>query len=155
MTHQQNSHRHHYLPQFYLRAWGGPARSVWAFFEPRPGEPISKPYAPKSVGYEDGLYVAADLVRHECTSDAIEAPFLRDIDTAAAPVHRKLLAGDVDLSDEERLAWARFLHALHERNPSVLAQQQPVAENVISATLASAWRLGPARSSSFTPSTSQ
>jgi hypothetical protein len=125
------SWRHHYLPQFYLRAWTDSDGLLWAHREPRSGTSTVKRCAPKAVGFEENLYTASDLIFYEEMTDSVETKFLKDLDNDAAPVHRKLLNDDSELSGDERRTWAQFVYALYKRSPRVLREQREPARRVI------------------------
>lgn len=116
--------RHHYVPQFLLRAWAEatPDKKVEAFRLDLPRLPSSR-HAPKYTAYEEGLYALSAPVVAGMEQEAVEKHLLQHIDSLAAGVLRKLTAGGfTGLTPHDRCDWARFLMSLRLRQPSIVQQ---------------------------------
>ena len=83
--------RHHYVPQFLLRAWAETTsdEQVETFQLDLPGVP-SRRWSPKSTGYEENLYALTLPLVAGMEQQAVENHVLRHIDTLAAAVLHKL-----------------------------------------------------------------
>jgi len=136
----QPSHRHHYVPQFYLRQWSsGPDGKVWCYKRERSGRLSEKRVVPKGTGFQDHLYSMRRVTPflREPATDVIERDFLSPLDNASAYVLQKLLRGhEQSLSAEERAFWALFLNSLLERNPRTLRARDEIAPGVAEEVLA-------------------
>lgn len=119
--------RHHYVPQFYLRAWlGSDDKGLWLYIRDKHGHVRAHRRSPKSVGYATDLYTlwaeTPYSVLNPCL-DAVEQKFFSVIDDAAAAVHRKLLSSGIkSLTGNDRSAWALFLNSLMERHPARIGE---------------------------------
>jgi len=118
----QVSHRHHYVPQFYLREWlDGDRKGVWLYKRNTTNQITFRRRSPKSIGYVEDLYSLKPETKWPVLNyeaDAIEKNFFSLIDDAASLVHQKLIFSGVNsLSSQDRLDWALFLNSLIERNP--------------------------------------
>ena len=114
--------RHHYVPQFLLRAWAEtqPDRKVESFRLDLPHLPSSR-RAPKHVGYEENLFALTMPVVAGMEQQAVERHLLRRIDDLAADVLRKLAAtGLAGLTPDNRRDWVRFLMSLRLRQPNII-----------------------------------
>lgn len=141
MTHATPiSHRHHYVPQFYLRQWvnlsDGFLRQYAFGKDARLRE---KPVSPRSTGYRDDLYSVCEAdpfpLRH--APDIIETDFFSKVDNDAAVVLSKLVSGrELPLADGERKAWALFLNSLLERNCHSLLARESLAPQFAEQTFA-------------------
>lgn len=119
---KQVSHRHHYVPQFYLREWLDKDRKgVWLYKRNTANQITFRRRSTKSIGYVEDLYSLKAETKWlvlNCDTDAIEKNFFSMIDDAASLVHQKLISSGVNsLSSQDRLDWALFLNSLIERNP--------------------------------------
>lgn len=118
---QQISHRHHFVPRFYLRAWyESDKKGFWLYSRNAKGEIGFRRRVAKSVAYDWDLYSFRPdgLNPHGVVSDELETAFFRPLDDAASVVHRKLLISGVNsLSGEDRYIWALFMNSLIERSP--------------------------------------
>ncbi len=118
---KQVSHRHHFVPQFYLRAWyESDEKGFWLYSRNVKGEIDYRHRAARSVAYERDLYSFRPdgLDPNGVISDELENGFFRPLDDAASDVHRKLLISGVNsLSGEDRYIWALFTNSLIERSP--------------------------------------
>ena len=111
--------RHHFLPVFHLSEW-----AVDGFVKrwgriPYNEKLVQRDVSPRSTAYRDHLYSYTDYPGK--AQAEIETEVLSPIDNAAAPILKKLLVGGGGkLSDEERVAWARYMLTARYRVPSVL-----------------------------------
>jgi hypothetical protein len=122
--------RHHYTPQFYLRAFTGSDGLLWQYRREPSGALAERKVSPKSTGFERDLYTIRDVAPYfpERDPTGIESSLLAPIDDAAAVVLRKLNAEqEPNLSEEERAAWATFLNSMIERDPLVLREREALA----------------------------
>lgn len=116
--------KHHYVPQFLLRAWSsgssdGKVQDIRLDLE---GFPSSR-RAPKFTGYKDDLYALSMPVVAGMEKQAIEKIFFMQVDNLAARAHQKLVErGLQSLTDEERSDWVRFLMSLRARQPDIVQQ---------------------------------
>jgi hypothetical protein len=111
--------KHHYIPKFYLNQWIGPDKVLCEFS--RPYKTV-KPRRtdPDGTGYERGLYTFPSLP--PVAKNAIEKKLLQMADDKAASVLQRILIGDMDLNEDARSAWSRFLMSMMHRNPERIAQ---------------------------------
>lgn len=124
---EQVSHRHHYVPQFYLRTWlASDDKGFWLYQRDMNGRIRAYRRFPKAVGYETDLYALRPETPYSVLNsrpDVIERDFFALIDDAAALVHQKLLASGIrSLTGEDRNTWALFLNSLMERGPDRLEE---------------------------------
>lgn len=147
MTNDVNTaRRHHYVPEFYLKAWNDPdQRGLWVYARDKQNRVRPLRRFPKSLGYATDLYSLEPEPPHpvlDCPSDAIEKEFFAPIDDGASRVHRKLLATGVrELTAEDRMLWSLFLNSLLERSPTRIEQiEQSMSPTELGAELAQ--RLG-------------
>ncbi len=118
----QISHRHHYVPQFYLRTWlASDNKGLWLYQRDMKGRVRADRRFPKAVGFEPDLYALRPETPYsvlDSRPDVLEHDFFALIDDAAALVHQKLLASGIkSLTGEDRAVWALFLNSLMERGP--------------------------------------
>lgn len=120
----QISRRHHFVPEFYLKAWlGNDDKGLWLYKRDFNEQIRSDRRPTKSVGFVKDLYTLHPELRGVedwgPRPDAIETNFFTKLDTEAALVHQKLLiSGTRDLSEQEKYTWAKFMNSLMERGPS-------------------------------------
>jgi len=107
---------HHYLPEFYLKFWAdGPDYKV-PYFSRHAGRVVQSRIAPRSTGYEPGLYALENV--SDAQRDDIELKFFSPLDGDAAPIHKRLEQRDeFTFTFEERATWAKFLLAANARVP--------------------------------------
>jgi hypothetical protein len=130
--------RHHYVPQFLLRAWAEsmPDKKVEIFRLDRPQVPSSR-RSPKHTAYEEDLYALTLPVVAGMERQAVENHVLRHIDTLAAAVLRRLtITGFTGLTLINRCDWARFLMSLRLRQPSIIQQLRTEVAEHLEASLA-------------------
>jgi len=121
------SHRHHYVPQFYLKVWqASDGKGFWLYSRDIKGNIRRCRRSSKSVAFEIDLYSLYPETPYpelEPRQDAIEVEFFSKIDDAAAQIHRKILASGINiLSEEDRVIWALFLNSLMERTPNKIKE---------------------------------
>lgn len=129
MTPSKTSHRHHFVPQFYLRAWqDAECKNIWVYTRNKQNQ-ISYRHRPaKAVGYVNNLYSLKPEGIWSALNpppDAIEKSFFSLIDNDAAKVHQKLItSGLSSLTSRDKLEWALFLNSLIERNPKRISEME-------------------------------
>lgn len=113
---------HHFVPEFYLRAWASPDESQSArltCFKWILGQLKSDRISPKGAASERFLYS-----RHSAAPDqrqSVEREFFgARIDDPAAPAIAKMIRGGETLSDAEATAFARYLLAQRYRTPGYI-----------------------------------
>lgn len=129
--------RHHYVPQFLLRAWAEtqPDNRVETFRLDLPRLSSSR-HAPKHIAYEDNLYALTMPVAAGMEQQAVEKHLLQHIDSLAAGVLRKLTTtGLAGLTLENRCDWARFLMSLRLRQPHIVQQLRTESSEHLEASL--------------------
>lgn len=102
---------HHYVPRFFLKAWAGDDKKLGVFKRIATGALLYDRLSPKSVANEEHLYSIegwSDLPDVFIEKEIL-APLVDDL---AAPVHQHILKRGVgDLSEDQRVDWARLLVA--------------------------------------------
>ncbi|MDD9983253.1 MAG: DUF4238 domain-containing protein [Gammaproteobacteria bacterium] len=112
---QQESHRHHFVPEFLLKPWAenGELNGFW--WDSRKRRLTCNRRGPKAFCNEFGLLT---VQYHERGRDVLERDFFGPIDSKGALVRDQLLAdGAASLSGEERRDFARLLLSLEARRP--------------------------------------
>lgn len=113
--------KHHFIPQFYLRAWTGEDGRLERFFKRGSGELGVKRAAPAAMGWERDLYRAPDPELDPWRAQALEENFFSPLDAAAARCMQRLNAGDLNgWTSTDRTTWAMFLMSLFHRTPEHL-----------------------------------
>jgi len=128
---------HHYIPQFFLKAWGDASGAVTVYSR-RNGRVVTSSRRPRGTAFEENLYSLA-LIRPE-GRHVIEGGFMTPgIDTPAAEIVRKMLSGDfAQLGANERSDFARFLLSLRARHPDAIAMIREKGREVLAAELSRA-----------------
>jgi len=111
---------HHFAPVFLLKQWETqPDEKLSCFFRIN-GRIVHQRYKAKSVAKEAGLYSLEGVSESE--RNKIERDFMGPIiDEPAADAHRAILTVGVrGLTDDQKLAWARFLVSLMVRTPDMV-----------------------------------
>jgi hypothetical protein len=124
------SWRHHYIPEFYLKQWAvNEGKGCLVEYSKPWGDTVKpKRVTPRQTGFEDRLNELAGLPDPE--RECLETHFYKPVDSAAASVLHALKNGRREISERERVAWARFLTSLYVRNPeNILAATVRVTEN--------------------------
>ena len=114
----QESHRHHYVPEFLLKPWatGGELNGYW--WDGSRGRLSCRRKGSKAFCYESDLL---SVERHEEGRDVLERKFFGAIDTRGAVVRDRLLADGPDSLDvDQRCDFARLLLSLEARRPATV-----------------------------------
>jgi hypothetical protein len=129
----QDPKRHHFIPQFYLRAWArGDGRLTWFYRPHSKVEAVSR--YPKAVGFDTNLYAYEGVP--EDKRQILEKELFHPVDTHAAETHKLLLGGKLNaLSNENRVHWARFLLSTQLRTPFGLQELKRLADQTLRANL--------------------
>ncbi|UGS91263.1 DUF4238 domain-containing protein [Ralstonia wenshanensis] len=127
--------RHHFVPDFLLKHWIGPDRKLTYFQWRSDGVLHTDRCGSRGAGYEEHLYSQNYPSGHKDTS--VERDVLTAlIDTPSAPVHVKLLNGELDsLKTTERETWARFLVAQLVRVPSMVQYLRDAGRHLLLADI--------------------
>jgi hypothetical protein len=121
----QQPKSHHFVPAFYLGAWAGGDGRVTRYYRPH-DEVVASPIAPKNTGYEDHLYTVKGVPPEQ--QQYLETQFFAPIDSRAAIAHRLLLEGKLNqLSNDQRVDWARFMMSMQLRSPFSLGEVSALA----------------------------
>lgn len=120
--------RHHYLPEFYQKAWMGDDNKVTVYRRRHGGKLDIQRKARKSIGWERELY--SDLSEAEPERrQRVESGFLRRVDSLASDALAEMLSTAAPPSDQARAsAWARFLMSLLHRHPARVALLRKAVE---------------------------
>ena len=110
----------HYVPQTYLKHWGGADGRVWAYrvLVPHQNVPLWKPASVKGLGYHAHLYtrvVASGL------TDEVERWLGADFETPAGAAIQKVV-DDACLTSQDWSHLIRFLAAQDVRTPARLME---------------------------------
>ena len=114
----QESRKHHYVPEFLLRAWacGGTLNGYW--WDARHRALSCKRLGPKAFCRELDLLL---LKRHPEGRDTLENRFFGGVDTRGARARDRILeAGPRALSEDERCDLVRLLFSLEVRSPDTI-----------------------------------
>ena len=114
----QESRKHHYVPEFLLRAWacGGTLNGYW--WDARRRALACKRLGPKAFCRELDLLL---LKRHPEGRDTLENRFFGGVDTRGARARDRILeAGPRALSEDERCDLVRLLFSLEVRSPATI-----------------------------------
>lgn len=131
---QNPPHRHHYIPQFYLRRWTGIDGRLERYTKPYPNRLDIKRRPTKAVGWWDDLYIAPENDPHK--NYFLEWGFFRQLDDRAARVVQKLNATPIPtLSAQEISVWSTFLMSLLHRTPENLAAYKETAGRIYDETV--------------------
>jgi hypothetical protein len=120
MRSSQESRRHHFVPQFLLRAWANGDLLDGYFWDSREQKIFCKTRGSKAFCFGIDLLT---LKSHALGRDALEKLFFGTIDTEGAKVYDRIIAkGVTGLALDERREFARFLLSLEARRPAVIEQ---------------------------------
>lgn len=109
----------HYVPQFLQQPWCRADGRITVFTAQSSRISISQ-RAPRYTGFEPNLTALEGASAEE--RHCIESMVMSPLDSDAALVHRRLLAGEVDdISGEERTTFSHFLLSLQMRTPEAVA----------------------------------
>lgn len=124
----QTAHRHHFIPQFYLKQWHDGNDGCWLYGRNSKGHYFLKQRPAKSIGYVENLYsIKPDgmLPFQKSDSDVFERSFFAPLDQAASHVHQKLITSGVgSLLPEDKYIWALLINSLMERTPKRIQELQ-------------------------------
>jgi hypothetical protein len=109
--------KHHYIPVFYLKQWQGPNGRLCEISKPFK-KAVPRRTHPDGTGYVRGLYTIPGATPE--TADYLETEFLKKADDLASRALCRMLAGDMDLSQEMKSAWSRFILSLLHRTPEAM-----------------------------------
>ena len=115
---QQESHKHHYVPEFLLKPWAvdGALHGYW--WDARKGRLGCKRRGPGGFCYEVDLLT---LKEHEDGGDVLERVFFGAIDTPGAVARDRLLRdGPASLDNDQRCDFARLLLSLEARRSPIV-----------------------------------
>lgn len=129
MTNQMD---HHYIPQFFLKNWEN-NKKIYRYFKNIKGQIIEDRKPSQSIGFKINLYTlnkGTFLPIHD--AQIIETEFFKKLDSDCALILVKMMTdnGINTLNNEERITWAKFIHALMERIPKEIDNKK-VATNQI------------------------
>ncbi|MBC7663107.1 MAG: DUF4238 domain-containing protein [Caulobacter sp.] len=116
---KQTHGNHHFVPEFYLRAWAtsdeSQARRL-TYYRWVQGRLIASRISPKGAAAEAELYASID--KEGGKSQTVEMDYFGpQVDDPAAPVITKMLAGNGPLTSEDAAVFARYLLAQRVRTP--------------------------------------
>lgn len=129
--------KHHYIPQFLLREWSETTsdKKIEVFRRDLAGLPSSR-RTPKFTAYEVDLYALSQQGVGSIEKNAVEKQFLRRVDGDAAHVLQKMKHQSiVNLDQDDRINWARFLMSLRIRQPDIVSQLRVEASEGLTAAL--------------------
>lgn len=125
----QQSTRHHYIPQFYLRRWAGEDDKVCEFSRPYKNKIYRQRVYPIQTGFKDRLYETPGVPRS--IAQQVEDKFMSPVDNFAAKA-LDIIEADVGKTQndaERRSAWSLFLMSLMTRMPEDLVALTQVVED--------------------------
>jgi hypothetical protein len=111
---EPSSQKHHYIPVFYLKQWGGADGRLCEFSRPHKNVKPRMVH-PEGTAYRRGLNTFSRLPPE--LADFLEGRFFQEVDSQAACVLRMLLQNIVDFDLASASAWSRFLMSLFYRSP--------------------------------------
>ena len=127
--------KHHYIPQFLLKAWTGADGKIEVFWID-PQHLRSSRLAPKSTAYEDNLNALTMSEVAGVKQQAVETDFLRHIDDRTAKILHKIAdTGFAELTPEDRRAWVYFIMSLQPRAPEVVSRLHAEGSKYLKASL--------------------
>lgn len=112
--------KHHFVPVFYLSKWADQDGYVTATRRASDGGLVTHRVKPKETAFEKNLY-ALEKVAPEHRQVIEKNFFANEIDDRAAPLHARLLAGEIGrFSQSDRDAWTHFIMAQRLRVPEIV-----------------------------------
>ena len=147
--------RHHYVPEFLLRAWGETTcdKKVEAFRLNLPNAP-SKRWSPKATGYEHNLYALTEPSVAGVSQQDVETEFLQRVDSDAAVILEEInTSGLSSLTQRDCYVWVYFLLSLRARTPEAVHLINTVGPQHLKTSLNESPEEYDARSESFDPPT--
>lgn len=132
--------RHHFVPQFLLRAWGTKARGGrFAEFRIDLNNAPPRWRSPKETGYKNDLWALSREEVAGMSKQAIEEHVFKKIDDYAAKVRAKIICqGWQSLTIDDRYDWVRFILSLRVRQPNTISPLIDDASAEFRASLADA-----------------
>ena len=124
----QQSTRHHYIPQFYLRRWAGDDDKICEFSRPHKNIHRQRVY-PIQTGFKDRLYEKPGVPKS--IAQQVEDKFMSPVDNFAAKA-LDVIEADVEKvrnDAERRSAWSLFLMSLMMRMPEDVAALTQIEED--------------------------
>lgn len=114
---KQTTHKHHYIPVFYLKKWTGDNGKLKQYSIPNSNSKKVKELTvyPSGTGFEVDLYSRKNLPSQ--FRDYLETHFLQIIDDDAARFMEKMIKYGIPNSDQEMCDWARFIFSITHRAP--------------------------------------
>jgi hypothetical protein len=95
---------------------------------------VASPIGPEYTGYEDHLYTLQGVPREQ--QAFLETNFFSPVDNAAAAAHQLLLEGKLNnLTNQQRVDWARFMVSMQHRSPHSLTELQNLTDHVMRSNL--------------------
>jgi hypothetical protein len=144
---------HHYLSVFYLSRWEGSDGRICRFSRPYGDTVKAGRVAPKGTAFEPRLYETKGLPPEH--AQIMETDFMAKIDNDAANALTLLEKGSsvIELSDEARNSWSRFLVAQMLRTPRDISQLKSSVEQVWNRVSQPLWESYAAKRSPKEPAT--
>lgn len=122
---------HHFVPQFYLKAFRDPSvpegQEPWLWVADL-HEQVVERRAPKNVGRAANYYAFPEW---EATGEEPPEQLLAKVESAAAPVVRKLLSGEFELTGQERADLLFFTAVFVTRVPFFRKLIEEFAANLV------------------------
>ena len=123
---QQESHRHHFVPEFLMKPWAIDGEVNGFGWDERIGRFFCKRKGPKAFCHEIDLLM---LERHEKGRDVLEREYFGDVDSKGALVRDRLVTvGPESLTHDERCDFARLLLSLEARRPAIVRRLRDGAQ---------------------------
>ena len=117
---RQESHKHHYVPQFLLEPWAADGVLNGYYWNTWKGRLDCKQRGTRAFCRKIDLLT---LEEHELGRDALEHVFFGDVDTKGSIARNRLLKdGPASLNIDQRCDFARLLLSLETRRPEVVRQ---------------------------------
>ncbi len=121
---------HHFVPQFYLHGFRDPfvpkGQEPWLWVSDFKEQVVER-RAPKNVGKATNYYAFPEW---EATGEELPEQLLAKVESAAAPVVRKLLSGEFELTGQERADLLFFMAVFVTRVPFFRKLIEELAANV-------------------------
>ena len=129
----QESHRHHFVPEFLLKPWAvdGLLNGFW--WDHREGRLSCRRKGTKAFCYVIDLL---SVKRHEDDRDVLERKFFGAIDTKGAVARDRLLVeGSASVDVDQRCDFARLLLSLEARRPVIVYRLREEGSRFLSDSL--------------------
>jgi hypothetical protein len=126
--------KHHFVPEFYLRAWATPDESQaerLTYFQWMPGRLHVARISPKGAAHQVDLYAGVD--KDGKKTQVVEKEYFGPkVDGPAAPVISKMISGGQPLSEAEAGVFARYVVAQRVRTPGYVEHVRSEAALAVS-----------------------